>query len=319
VENKYKNLFTGYWEYIVLKTACKTGIFELIQDGFDTSITLAKRGGFDPMVLKDLLNLLEQIGLITKNNDRIELTSDGEIFTENHPKSLKYSCIHWAEEHMTSWQALEYTLKSGRSSFEYIFKKPLFDYLSEDESRVLNYQKAMNEYARDDYESICSIIDFSIYASIIDVGGGLGALIKTVALNNPNTKCILFDKPDVVKHILDSSFQTIGGDFFSEIPKSAEVIIMSRVIHDWDDVKATQILRNAHEALPERGIVYLIENLTDRIENKASLLSLNMHLITKSYERTESEYLKLLQINGFEKIETIQINDLQYAIKGMKI
>ena len=319
MEKNYKNLFTGYWEYLSLKTSCKSGIFDLIYNGFNTPDALVLKGGFNYDVLLDLLNILEQNKLIKTLNGEIKLTNEGEMFTENHPKSLKYSCIHWAEEHMTAWQNLEYTLETGKSSFEMIYKKPLFDYLSEDTNKVINYQKAMNEYARDDYEYICNKIDFSRYSTILDIGGGLGALIKTIAQNNPKTKCFLFDKPEVVKYVSDSTFQKIGGNFFNEIPVIAEVIIMSRVIHDWDDKQANIILSNVKKSLPKGGILYIVENLTDRIENKASLLSLNMHLITKSFERSEEEYVNLLNLNGFKQLKTIQINDLQYAIKAKRI
>ena len=70
--------------------------------------------------------------------------------------------------------------------------------------------------------------------------------------------------------------------------------------------------------MPEQGVLYLVENLTDRIDNAVSLLSLNMHLITKSVERTEQEYTDLLSETGFAVESITQVNEIQFAIKANK-
>lgn len=318
MREKFKNLFTNYWEYLALKTACKTNIFDLIDDNFNTIMDLAKKGKFDVKVLSDLVDVLEQNGTLVQKNSKIYLTDAGKLFTETHKSSLKYACIHWGEEHMNAWQNLEYTLKTGKSAFEHIYNKPLFEYLEDNKKRLEYYHKAMAEYAKDDYKNICEKINFSEYKSVIDVGGGFGALIKYIANSHENIKCYLFDKNEVVKLLGNTNFEILKGDFFKEIPAVAEAIIMSRVIHDWDNKNANKILQNTYKALPPNGTLFLIENLTNRIKNKASLLSLNMHLITKSFERSEEEYINLLKENGFKLDKIIKINNLQYALKSSK-
>jgi SAM-dependent methyltransferase/predicted transcriptional regulator len=319
MRNKFKKIFTNYWEYLALKTACKTNIFDLIEKKCNTIEDLAINGHFDINVLSDLINALEQIGTLKQKDNVIYLTDEGRLFTEKHNSSLKYSCIHWGEEHLTAWQNLEYTLKTGKSAFEYIYKKPLFKYIEDNQDRLKYYHKAMYEYAKDDYKNICEIIDFSKYNSIMDVGGGLGALINYISNVHKNIKCYLFDKSEVVELVENPNFEILKGDFFKEIPAKAEVILMSRVIHDWDNDNANKILQNVYKALPQEGVLFLVENMTNRIKDKASLLSLNMHLITKSFERSEEEYIDLLKKNNFKIEEIVKINDLQYAIKSSKI
>lgn len=320
MEKDFKKMFTEYWKYLVIKTAAKLNIFDIIHKNSFTVNDLSVNMKLDNDVLSDLIIALVEERLIKLNNNILTLTDNGLIFTENYPKSLKYAAIHWGEEHLTAWQHLEYTLKTGKPAFEYIFKKPLFKYLSENPDRLEYYHKAMNEYARDDYAKICNYIDFSVYESVMDVGGGLGALIQIISKNYPDIKCFLFDKPEVIKlACLDRKIKKIGGDFFIEIPQVAETIILSRVIHDWDNENAKTILSNVYKALPENGTLFLIENLTDKIPDKAALLSLNMHLVTKSFERTREQYTSLLKQTGFELTNIIQINNLQYALKFVKI
>ena len=314
----YKAFFTQYWEYLAIKTAAKEGIFDLIEDGVNTLDAIIELKGYNRKVLNDLLIAMENSGLLSISDGKIYLTEDGKLFTEHHPDSLKYACIHWAEEHMIAWQNLDYTLKTGKPSFEKIFNKPLFEYLNDTEERVINYHKAMYEYARDDYKDICNKIDFSDSKKIMDVGGGFGALLTIMQKACKEKQYYLFDRPEVIKHIKEKDFVKIGGDFFVEIPNVADTIIMSRVIHDWDDKKALSILNNVYKALPQNGILYIIENFSDKIEDKAALLSLNMHVITQSYERTENEYRDLLKKANFTPLKVIRINKLQFAIKSIK-
>lgn len=318
MKNELKNIFTSYWEYLALKTACTKNIFDLILSGKNTIDDLIKSENFNKTVLIDLINALEQANTLNIINDSIILTEKGKILTENSINSLKYACILWGEEQMLSWQNLEYTLTTGQQAFRHIYNKSFFDYLADDKNKLKNYHKAMNEYARDDYQNICKLHDFSIHKSITDVGGGLGALIKIIYRNNPNIECYLFDKPEVTSLIKSENIKTVEGDFFYYIPKVSEAIIMSRVIHDWDKEKALIILQNAYKALPKNGTLYLVENLTDKINNKAALLSLNMRLITESHERSLTEYILLLSKCNFTFNNHIKINEFQHLIIATK-
>lgn len=320
MKKELKTTFTSYWEYLALKTACKKNIFDLILAGENTIIDIVKAENLNADVLVDLITALEQAKTLKVINNKIFLTEKGKILTEKDPNSLKYACIHWGEEHMTAWQNLEYTLETGQQVFKHIYKKSLFEYLSNDKKRIENYHKAMNEYARDDYQYVCEKHDFSIHDSIVDVGAGFGALINIISKNHPKLNCFLFDKPEVINLIKDieKGVKTIKGDFFNHISKISEAILMSRVIHDWDDKKAQIILQKAYAALPKNGTLYLIENLTDKIKDKAALLSLNMHLITESYERSLLEYTTLLTSSNFIFLKTKKINNLQYLIIAKK-
>ena len=101
----------------------------------------------------------------------------------------------------------------------------------------------MYEYARDDYKELPNIVNFGKHKTVMDVGGGYGALITNIAEKNPLTKCILFDLGNVIKDVVFSNIDKIEGDFFCKIPVKTEAIILSRILHDWNDEKATLILK----------------------------------------------------------------------------
>ena len=82
--------------------------------------------------------------------------------------------------------------------------------------------------------------------------------------------------------------------------------------------KRGKILTNCYEALPKAGKIYVIENWTNRIEDSAALLSLNMAVVCESFERTEYEYKALIVKAGFKFVEQVQVNDFQGMIVGQK-
>ena len=317
MKDELKNMFTAYWDYLAISSACQLNLFDAIEQGAKTPEELQGRYSLTNVGLKALLEICARQGLITQDSG-LSLTNKGEYLTENHPESLKYACLYWAQEPLTAWQDLAYSLNTGNSSFENIYGQSYFDYLSKNPKRLVAYHKAMNEYARDDYRSICSVIDFSQHSTIMDVGGGFGALIQNIKSCNPDLTCILFDRPEVVQHGIPKDVEVIGGNFFEPLPISTDAVILSRVIHDWEDSQAEIILRNVFQSLPVNGTLYLIENLPERMENHASSLTLNMLVLCKSYERTLEQYQTLLFQGGFRFKSVVQLNSTQYILIATK-
>lgn len=314
---KLKQLFTGYWDYLPVQTACKLSIFDAIEKGINTLQALSEEMDANKETLFFLLEALVLLHLISKKKERYYLLENGALLTDNHPKSVKYSCILWGGEHLTAWQNLEHTIRTGKPAFDHCFKAPFFEYLKTEEESNRIYHKAMFEYARDDYENITEVIDFSNHKVLMDVGGGLGALLMAVRNTFPSLSLTLFESENVIKFLPKNHsklFSAISGDFFKEIPPIADGIIMSRIIHDWEDKKARLILKNVYNALPSTGKLYLVEILKDNLKDGAALLSLNMLLICNSYERKKEEYLSLLREVGFKVKEVKSLNTLQSII-----
>lgn len=317
-----RQLFTSYWHYLPIQTACKIDLFDHVLNGNNTLEALAKKTDTNLTALSFLLNTLITSDVLKTVDARYYLTQKGEYLTEVHPKSVKYSAILWGEEHLTAWQHLEYTLLKGAPSFEYCYQRPFFEYLKEIPRSNEIYHKAMFEYARDDYEAITEYLDLDAHRAIMDVGGGLGALLMAVRASLSNTHLYLLDTANVIELLPKNRLQLftpIVGDFFSEIPALADGIIMSRVLHDWNDEAAQNILKNTYKSLPKEGKLYIIEILKEDLEDGAHHLNLNMLLICNSYERTFEAYKMLLNSSGFDIIEKRKINDLQSALICQKI
>jgi hypothetical protein len=315
-KNQLKSFFTEHWTYMAVSTACKLNLFDNLQEA-KTTKQLANELSLNEEKLLLLLNALHNADFLGKNDDFFKVNSLSELLTENNPESLKYACMNWSSEHLNAWQNLDFSIKTGNSSFENIYKKPFFDFLNENPGKLHAYHKAMYQYAKDDYKKLSDLIDFSNHKSVMDVGGGYGAVLENIKAKYPIVECILFDLPKVIEKVAISDIKKIGGSFFEKIPSQSEAIVLSRVLHDWNDEKANNILKNCFEALPSNGTLYVIENLADKI-NDIFLLSLSMTVICESYERTKSQYETILSDANFRVMSVTQLNNLQYIIIAIK-
>jgi C-methyltransferase len=309
-KNHLKAFFTEHWKYMAVSAACKLNIFDNLLKP-KTVTKLSEELSLNPDKLLILLNALYQNGFLDKELEFFKVNSLSEYLTESTPESLKYACLNWSAEHMNAWQDLDYSIKTGKSSFEKLYGLAFFDYLNENPEKLDAYHKAMYEYAKDDYKTLLDLIDFSRFRSVMDVGGSYGAVLENIKKKNPEVECILFDLEQVVNNVKLNDIQTIGGSFFDNLPEVAELIILSRILHDWNDDKSAIILQNCFEALPIDGALLIIENCSDKIKSDLSLLSLNMAAICESYERSSKEYIGLAEKSNFRFQESVRLNDLQ--------
>ena len=310
IKNQLKSFFTEHWKYIAVSTACKLNLFDNLQEA-KTAEQLAIKLFLNEEKLVLLVNALHNADFLDKKDDYFMTNTLSELLTENHPESLKYACMNWSEEHLTAWQNLDFSIQTGKSSFEEHFGLPFFDYLNENPKKLDAYHKAMYQYAIDDYKSLPDMIDFSKHKSVMDVGGGYGAVLEIIKTKNPNVECVLFDLPKVISNLSISDIKVVSGSFFEAIPNQSEVIILSRILHDWNDANATVIVQNCFDSLPKGGTLNLIENCSDKISIDLSLLSLNMTAMCESYERTSAEYILICENTGFQFNDEIKLNELQ--------
>ena len=80
------------------------------------------------------------------------------------------------------------------------------------------------------------------------------------------------------------------------MPVGADVYILKRVIHDWDDERAARILENCRRAMPSHGKVLLAETLVPPGDkpDEIKFIDVIMLAVTGGRERTEEEYRELL-------------------------
>ncbi|HET7848343.1 MAG TPA: methyltransferase, partial [Pseudolabrys sp.] len=121
----------------------------------------------------------------------------------------------------------------------------------------------------------------------------------------PQLNGTVFDLPhvtDAARRLYQNSerLQFAGGDFFMEVPIAGDTFILKKIIHDWPDDRAEQILRRCRKAMSPRSRLLLIELIVPRDEAATftKFLDLWMMVWPGGLERTEDEYRSLLDSAG---------------------
>ena len=99
----------------------------------------------------------------------------------------------------------------------------------------------------------------------------------------------------------------VDGDFFAGVPAGADAYLLKMIIHDWDDARATAILKQCRTVMAPEATLLLVERvLPERLEAgsvvmEAARVDLAMLLTTPGgRERTETQFRHLLADAGFE-------------------
>lgn len=239
---------------------------------------------------------------------RYAATAMGDLLRADHPSSerpwallLGDACI-WQP-----WGNLYEAVMSGQPAFEHVYGEPYFMYLGHHPQEAATFNAAMTS----DDTSLSAILDaydFSGFETIVDIGGGHGALMRNILERAPKANGILFDLPSVVAEAdqlddpaMAGRCQRIGGDMFQAVPTGGDAVILKRIVHDWSDAEAIQILRNCRQAMSDHGKILLVESIrqADGQADPSTKTDLMMLVLVSGRERTEDEFRALYAASGF--------------------
>ncbi|MBR1266642.1 methyltransferase [Bradyrhizobium sp. AUGA SZCCT0222] len=298
----------------MIHVAVRLGLAELLRDGPQTVGNLAAATGADERALGRLLTALSTIGLCARTSDNsYALTDVGACLDGASEQSFKAWAILEAEMLTKSWGGLLETIMTGKTGAQLMGLENSFDLMGQTPGSVAKFNAAMTDLTRLVTPEILRCYDFSGLSHLMDVGGGSGELLGAIARQNRQLRGTVFDLPRCAEaatsHLryIDVSDRVdfAAGDFFQRVPPATDAIILKSIIHDWDDVRSTSILRNCRQALPGSGKLLLVERLmpespTTTDEHRAHALSdLNMLRGPGGLERTERQYAELLAQSGF--------------------
>jgi hypothetical protein len=298
----------------VIYVAAKLGIAELLRNGSRSLAELAEATGADKQALGRLLIALSTVGvcsLVAK--DRYSLTEMGTALDGAAESSFRALAIFEGQMLSKSWNGLLESIMTGKTAAQLQGLSNSFDLMARSPEAVSIFNAAMVEVTRFAAPDILSAYDFGRITHLMDVGGGSGQLVGLVVKQYPQIRGTVFDLPRCAESA-KGHFDRIGvsdriefkpGDFFQEIPSGADAIIMKSIIHDWNDERSLVILGNCRKALPESGILLLVERLMPEVPaidaqaRECAMSDLNMLRGPGGSERTETEYRTLAMSAGF--------------------
>ena len=328
------HLATGHYLSHALCLAARLGIADLLNDGPRHANELAEATGTHAPSLNRVMRLLASAGLFEEQeNGSFALTSLGGHLRSAVPGSARAMVMLFAGERIQeAWRELEYCVRTGNP----VFRKRGLDDPFADPARTpednANFDAAMADLTRLAAIAVAAVYDFAPLRTVVDVGGGNGALVIGILKASPHLHGIVFDQPHAAerarKPIAESGLAercgAVGGDFFKEVPDGADAYILKHVIHDWDDDRAVTILKNCHRAMGNDGRVLIVEGVyPPRIDESlasrgAAANDVNMLVNTGGRQRSEAEFRALYNAAGFKLLRITPTQARVSVIEGLR-
>ncbi|MHC4262515.1 MAG: methyltransferase [Planctomycetota bacterium] len=307
---------TGHWISQMVFAFAKHGMGDAFHGEPTLASTIAERSGTQPDATYRLLRGLAPLGVVqqdSENGDLFTLTDMGALLTRDHPMSMVDQVLLEAGyEHVAMWTHLADNLVTGEMAPTKVFgESNYFGLFDSRPGHLETFSRAMGNYTAGETALIMGMesLDLSGVRTMVDVGGAFGALLSAVLERHPDMNGILYDLPDVVKHVEPRERMEVeSGDFFASVP-AADGYLLKHILHDWDDEQCLTILGNVTSAMEPGARIFIGEFGPVPGPNEphlSKLFDLHMMLCLSGKERTLEEWGDLLDRAGLriEKVHT---------------
>ncbi|MGH9211421.1 MAG: methyltransferase [Acidimicrobiales bacterium] len=306
-------LTTGAWVAQAVSVAAELAVADQLSSGPRPVDELAEAVGADTDSLYRVLRALADVGVFRElEGRRFASTEIGDLLRSDTPDSMRaWATFNGAPFHVEAWTDLLTSVRTGQPAFERVHRQLGFDYFRDHPEAGALLNAAMTAGSAQQIAPLLASYDFGTIGTVVDVGGGHGALLAAVLKAHPHLRGVLFDLPEVAaggEALLDDAgvgdrATCVGGDFFDVVPPGGDAYLLSNVIHDWDDSRAVRILANCQAGLNNGGRVVLAEAvLPDQVEpSPAKLIDVAMLVMGTGRQRTLSEHRDLFQAAGLRQ------------------
>jgi hypothetical protein len=308
----------GYMASSALYIAIELNIPDHLGGGSRDVAELARATGANEDALYRILRLLVSCGVFAEENPRrFVLTPAGDLLRKDVPSSLRGMAVFLPDPfHFRVYADLMHSVMTGKPAVEKTLGVPVFEYLAKNPDYSAVFNDAMTALSAPVAGAAIEAYDFSAIGTLVDVAGGHGEVLMSVLKACPNMRGVLADvghviegaKPRIAAAGLSTRCQAVAIDFFRSVPEGGDAYIMKHIIHDWDDERASLILKNIATAMgARRGRVILLEMVLrgDAAPDLGKLLDIEMLTMPGGRERTAEEFKALFARSGFEMTRVV--------------
>jgi hypothetical protein len=298
-----RQMVMGFRLTQAVHVAARLGLADALHERPASADDLAPQVGADPAALARLLRALASVGLFAAAADGTWRTTPlGDGLRRDAPGSVHaLACLYGEEWLWSAYGRMLHSACTGEPGFDDVHGQPLYAYLDGHPDAAATFHAAMSGFSAQEQAAILAAYDFSNTATIVDVGGGEGALLAAILDAHPRVQGLLFDlAPAAVHARTRSRMGVVVGDFFTHVTAGGDLYVLKSVLHNWPDDRAVTILSNCREAMAGGGRVLVAERVVtdDGGPAEAALFDLNMLVVAGGRERTAAEYRELFAAAG---------------------
>ena len=205
-----------------------------------------------------------------------------------------------------AWGTLLSAVRTGKPAYHEAFGRGFWEDLDAHPDIAADFDALMGPagHGVPDFQVLLDPADWSSVRTVVDVGGGTGALLAEVLRARPTIRGIL----DLPRTVARSSevFQaagvadratTVGQSFFDPLPGGGDLYMLKNVLADWPDGEAKSLLRRCAEAARPAGTVVILGGVNPEETPAPELLML---VLVGGRSRTLNEFRALACEAGLE-------------------
>ncbi|HXN21483.1 MAG TPA: methyltransferase [Candidatus Dormibacteraeota bacterium] len=310
---RIRQLAWGYIPAALIGVIIELGVPDLVANGAKTTSEIAAAAHANEDALYRMLRTLASFGVFTETSGRrFALTSAGNCLRSDVPGSLR-GYVRWVTNGLIfrSYAEVMHSAKTGENAMEYVLGESLFSHLQTNPELSQTFNDGMTSFSQLVSKAVLEAYDFSGIKVLADIGGGEGALLSSIVQKYPAMRGLLLEQAHVLagahKRFAQSGlaerYSAAPVDFFKGVPAGADAYLMKSILHDWDDERASVILKNCREALRnvEGGKLILVEGIVPpgNDPHMVKISDMQMLVLAGGRERTREEFQALLEESGF--------------------
>jgi demethylspheroidene O-methyltransferase len=266
------DLCAGFVYSQVLLACVRLNLFDMLVAGPQSVEVLSRRLGLDADVSLRLLDAATALKLLSRmRNGHYALGPLGAAMVDNP------AVASMVEHHSMVYADLQDPLQVLRGASNPSLLADYWSYAGAREPQTLStaqvqrYSALMTASQPLIADEVMNAYPLHKHRCLLDVGGGEGAFVTSVARRISGLKLQMFDLPAVAELAkirisaegLRDRIVVHGGSFKSDsLPAGADIISLVRILHDHDDETVRTILRAVRQALPADGVVLIAEPMS---------------------------------------------------------
>ncbi len=160
--------------------------------------------------------------------------------------------------------------------------------------------------------SLAAAVAIDGTGKLLDVGGGSGLYSVGFLAVNPGLRAVVWDRPEVLKVAVEMAerfgvadrLECLAGDMFADpVPAGCDLILLSNILHDWDEPECAAIVGRLAAALPAGGRLLVHDVFLDDDHGgplPIALYSAALFTLTEGRAYSAAEYRAWLGAAGLE-------------------
>ena len=167
------------------------------------------------------------------------------------------------------WSTLPSYVRTGKPGYADIFGAPFWDDLAVHPDVGADFDALMGHVGHGTPDATTLKLSrggWEDVHTVVDVGGGTGAMLAELLRTQPHLRGVLVELPGAAGRSQETFDATgvahrvtvLAQSFFDALPAGADVYLLRKVLNDWPDPETVAILRRCAEAARPSGTVLVV-------------------------------------------------------------